>query len=306
MTAPEVSVVVPTFRRPHLLQACIESFDDQADPATFEMVVVDDGSRDETPALLDSLSRARPWLRWSLNKTNRGPAAARNRALEKACGRLVLFVDDDIAAAPDLVRTHVELHHKADDDRLAVLGLVRWHPSLRVTPFMHWLDRSGLQFGYDTWLREGPVDVPASAFYTANLSMRRGLVTEAGGFDERFPFPAYEDLELATRLTDRGLRMEYRPAALAYHRRAIDLTTFRRRMTKVGESAELMRAVRPDFAIDDRALRAHRASRLQQAVMTARAVLRRDEASRARYYWTAVAAAYDSGVRRARVAAADG
>src|SRR5581483_7297707 len=116
-------------------------------------------------------------------------------------------------------------------------------------------------------------------------SMRRELVTEAGGFDERFPFPAYEDLELATRLTDRGLRMEYRPSALAYHRRAIDLPTFRRRMAKVGESAELMRAVRPDFPIDDRALREHRASRRQHARTAARAVLRRDEASRSRYYW---------------------
>jgi GT2 family glycosyltransferase len=306
VSRPEVSVVVPTFRRPQLLRACVESFDRQGDAVGFEMVVVDDGSGDETPAVLDRLAHARPWLRWSRNDANLGPAAARNRALAQASGRLVLFVDDDIVAAPDLVRTHVELHRAAGDDRLAVLGRVSWHPALAVTPFMRWLDRSGLQFGYDTWLREGPVAVPASAFYTANLSMRRELVTEVGGFDERFPFPAYEDLELATRLTDHGLRMEYRPAALAYHRRAIDLPTFVRRMARVGESAELMRSVRPDFAIDDTALRAHRAGRGRRAITAARAMLRRDETSRARYYWTAVAAGYDSGIRRGRAAAAGG
>jgi glycosyltransferase involved in cell wall biosynthesis len=306
VTSPEVSVVVPTYQRAELLRDCIESFDAQIDAPEFEVVVVDDGSSDDTPRVLAELAADRPWLRFSSQSTNRGPAAARNRALAEATGALALFVDDDIAATPALLRTHVDLHAAADDDRLAILGRVDWHPSLDVTPFMKWLDTSGLQFAYDTWLCEGPVEIPGAAFYTANLSMPRALVVDAGGFDERFPFPAYEDLELAARLTARGLHLDYRPTALAYHRRAIDLATFAKRMDFVGESAELMRTVSPDFEIDDRALVAHRVSRRRALKAAAISRLRPTTANRGRYYWATVAAAYDRGIQRGRTAHADG
>jgi glycosyltransferase involved in cell wall biosynthesis len=298
VTAPVVSVVVPTYQRSELLIGCVTSFDNQNDPPPFELVVVDDGSTDDTQAVLRGMAEARPWLTWSSQAANRGPAAARNTAVAKATGELLLFLDDDVSASPDLLRQHVQLHAAADDTSLAVLGRVDWHPSLEVTPFMRWLDRSGLQFAYDTWLREGPVEVPAAAFYTANLSMRRELVLDAGGFDERFPFPAYEDLELATRLTARGLRMDYRPVALAYHRRPIDLATFKRRMTMVGESAQLMRAIAPDFPLDDMLLRRRRVGTDARVWARVKAAVRRDDASRSDHYWATIAAAYATGMKR--------
>jgi glycosyltransferase involved in cell wall biosynthesis len=300
MTRPRVSVIVPTFERTELLRSCILSFDSQEDPPGFDVVVVDDGSGDDTPAVLAELAADRPWLQWASQPANRGPAAARNRAVSLAQGELLLFVDDDIVASPSLLRHHDQLHKQAGDDQLAILGRVDWHPSLEITPFMRWLDRSGLQFAYDTWLREGPVEAPASAFYTANLSMSRQLILDAGGFDERFPYPAYEDLELAQRLTTQGLRMHYRPAALAYHRRAIDLPTFIQRMVRVGESAVLMRAISPEFAIDDHELVSRRGTRGRLRRIRAKAAIRRNQASRSAYYWAVIASAYDLGRRRAQ------
>lgn len=299
---PRLSVVVPTYERPALLRACIESFDDQVDAPDFEVVVIDDGSGDHTPAVLDAMAADRGWLHPLRQSANRGPAAARNAGLAAARGDLLLFVDDDVVASPTLLRTHADLHAAAGAgaETFAVLGRVDWHPSLEVTPFMRWIDTSGLQFAYDTWLVEGPVEVPAAAFYTANLSMPRRLVLDAGGFDERFPFPAYEDLELATRLTAAGLRMDYRPAALAYHLRAIDLATFVARMRKVGESAELMRTISPGFDIDDRALREQPRGLGRRTVAAAKAVLRPTSAHRDAHYWSLVAAAYDDGIRAGR------
>jgi glycosyltransferase involved in cell wall biosynthesis len=300
MTAPRISVIVPTFERPALLRSCLQSFVAQVDPPEFEVVVVDDGSSDETPSVLAELEPRLAWLRWSSQPVNQGPAAARNRAIAQATGDLLLFIDDDIVASPDLLRRHADLHDAAADDHRAILGRVDWHPSLTVTPFMRWLDGSGLQFAYDTWLREGRLEVPAAAFYTANLSIPRPLVSAVDGFDERFPFPAYEDLELATRLTKNGLTMDYRPAALAYHKRSIDLPTFRRRMSRVGESAQLMRAVAPDFPIDDRALVSRRVTPRRRLLAAVSARLRPDDVTRGAYYWAAVAAAYDEGIQRAR------
>lgn len=306
MTTPELSVVVPTYQREGLLRQCIESLEVQTDAPDFEVIAVDDGSSDNTAIVLAELAATRPWLHWACQPANRGPAAARNRALAEATGRLVLFVDDDIVAAPTLLRTHVDLHATAGDEMLAILGRVDWHPALEVTPFMRWLDHSGLQFAYDTWLREGPVPTPAAAFYTANLSMSRSQVVAVGGFDERFPFPAYEDLELATRLTARGLRMEYRPAALAYHRRTIDLPTFAKRMDLVGESAVLMRAVSPGFEIDDRSLVNHRVGRYAGLMAAAKAWLRPTDRTRSAYYWAAVAAAYHGGMQRGQATVSAG
>jgi hypothetical protein len=166
------------------------------------------------------------------------------------------------------------------------------------TPFLRWLDRSGLQFAYETWLREGPVDPPYAAFYTANLSVGRDLLTTAGGFDERFPYAAFEDMELAFRLAGLGFHLDYRPTALAFHTRSMALPDFCARMARVGESAELMRRAAPDFPLDDEQLRSAdvgRRERLRRRV----AAWRGGERALHRHYWAEVGAAYARGRARA-------
>ena len=285
-----LSVVLPTYRRPELLERCLSSLA-TSDLDSFEVVAVDDGSGDRTPEVLRSYETRLPLVP-VVQPANGGPASARNTALQRAQSELVLFLDDDVVAPAGLLRQHVERHEAAQDPQLAVLGRVEWHPSLEVTPFMRWLDASGLQFGYDTWLREGPVDPPYAAFYTANLSMHRETVLAAGGFDERFPYPAYEDMELAYRLTDRGLRMEHAPELLAWHARPIDLATFRRRMEMVARSAAMLRAASPGFPLDDRALLGRDVRRRERWRLAVRAALLRRDADRAAHYWAQIGHAY--------------
>lgn len=301
---PLISVVVPTFRRPDLLTRCLSALAGQTvPPDQLEVIVVDDGSADDTTQVLAEASRTMPNLVALRQPTNRGPAAARNRGVSAATAALVLFFDDDVVAEPTSVATHLELHAAAPDPSTGILGRVDWHPDLRVTPFMHWLDASGLQFGFDTWIRPGPVEPPYAAFYTANLSLPKALLDRVGGFDERFPHAAYEDMELAWRLTDAGFRMRYHPEARVFHARAIDLETFRARMRKVGESAELLRALQPDFPVDDAEIRGQRTRRREQwwlrAVAPAARALRRDDLL-ARHYRAEVAAAYEAGRQQAR------
>lgn len=292
----QLSVVIPTYRRPELLRRCLDALVEQDLAAErFEVVVVDDGSGDATSEVLAGTDGNVTAL---TQPANAGPAAARNRGIRAASGELVLFLDDDVVAAPDLLSTHLALHDAASDPTLGILGRVDWHPSIESTPFMRWLDRSGLQFAYDTWLREGPVDPPYAAFYTANLSVHRELLVAAGGFDERFPYAAFEDMELAFRLTKRGFRMDYRPQARAFHTRAMALPDFSARMAKVGESAELMRRAAPEFPLDDSELRGQDVGKLE---LLRRRVGARSgtDAALARYYWAAVGRAYAAGRRRA-------
>jgi GT2 family glycosyltransferase len=302
-SAPVISVVVPTFRRPDLLRSCLEALAHQTLPADqLEVVVVDDGSLDDTGRVLAAMGARMPNLVALTQEQNRGPAAARNRGAHASSAPLVLFFDDDVVAEPGSVETHVRLHAQLGDAQTGILGRVDWHPDLRVTPFMHWLDASGLQFGFDTWIRPGPVEPPYAAFYTANLSLPRALLESVGGFDERFPYAAYEDMELAWRLSHAGFRLVYHPEARVFHARSIDLPVFRSRMSKVGESAELLRAVQPDFPIDDAEIRQRLVRRrelwwLRLVAPVARLVGRQDLL--ARRYQAEISAAYQSGRARA-------
>ena len=241
-----IAVVVPTYRRPGLLEQCLNSLAGQdLSGDRFEVVVIDDASGIETHDVLARASRDMPNLSWQSVPENRGPAHARNVAVRLATADLVLFVDDDIAAAPKLLQSHLEAH-SSGDPLLGVVGLVEWHPGLRINRFMRWLDQGELQFAYRSWMREGPIDPPWKAFYTCNLSMRRELFLEVGGFDERFPYAAFEDSELAVRLSKSGFRLEYRPAALAWNTRPLTLEQFCSRMEKVGESRVVLQHLQPE------------------------------------------------------------
>lgn len=295
---PRVSVVVPTYRRPELLSKCLESLRTQDVPDdTYEVVVVDDGSADRTEGVLDERARAWPRLKWFTQPENRGPAAARNRGVKEAAAPLILFVDDDIVATPDLLRRHIDFHEKCGDDSAGMVGHVSWHPDLPVSDFMRWLDGSGLQFAFDA-MPEGRVEHPWEAFYTCNLSLPRRLLEEVGGFDDRFPYPAFEDIDLGLRLARLGFRLEYQPKALAWHSRAVTLEVFCRRMRTVGESAVLLREAQPDLPVD---LPLHAQmptswQRTKASLLRPTIALTRSEELRRRYFQHHVNTAFAEGV----------
>lgn len=247
---PEISVVVPTYRRPALLETCLSSLRNQrADPASYEVVAVDDASGDATSEVLASAAETWGSLRVITQPVNRGPAAARNAGVAAAAGRLILFVDDDIAAPSELIAQHLAFHAAAADPKLGLVGRVEWSPEITVNAFMRWLDTTQQQFRFAD-MSEGPVDKPWDAFYTCNLSLPARLLRDSGGFDERFPYPAFEDTDLGIRLSRMGFRLEYRSAVLAWHAREVTLNEFCRRTRQVGESAALLSQAQPDLPFD--------------------------------------------------------
>jgi GT2 family glycosyltransferase len=297
----QLTVVIPTYRRPDLLRRCLESLAAQDARGSFDIVVVDDASGDETTRMLEQRSASMPELTWTSLPANRGQAAARNKGVELAGAPTVLFVDDDIVASPSLVATHLRLLSAADaendDGTLGVVGLVEWHPDLPATPFRRWLDSTQLQFGYHTWMAPGPIDPPETAFYTCNLSMSAQLFRDAGGFDERLR--SLEDIELGHRLGRLGFRLDYRPEALAWHARDIDLAAFCRRQVVVGAAAVQLRAIDTDLTVDIDGMLAAQRSPLVHAMLSASRALPRiaGRDPRSAYYWSRAAKAYADGVR---------
>jgi glycosyltransferase involved in cell wall biosynthesis len=237
------SVVIPTFRRPRTLFRVLDALGEQTSPPDFEAVVVNDGSGDETWSRLRSYRAPYP-LR-AFDQENAGPARARNRGVEEARGSIVLFLGDDTVPEPPLLSVHARAHAERPGAAVAVLGYTTWPAGRRVSPFLHHINELGLQFGYG--LIRDPESVPFNFFYTSNVSLPRGLLLEAGLFDTTFPHAAWEDIEVAYRLTKQGMKILYRPEAVARHLHDITLASFRRRQEKSGEAAAIFFEKHPEL-----------------------------------------------------------
>lgn len=240
---PAFSIVIPTFERPDTLRLVLDAVGRQEAAPPFEVVVVDDGSRGETPSFLAGY-RA-PYAFRALRQENSGPAAARNRGVREARGERVLFLGDDTVPEPGLLAAHHRAHAEPRNFPAAVLGYTTWPRDRRVSPFLHHINEYGLQFGYG--LIEDPDAVPFNFFYTSNISVARTLLLDAGLFDTTFPHAAWEDIELAYRLEKRGMRIVYRPQAVARHHHDISFASFRRRQQRSGESAAIFFGKHPEL-----------------------------------------------------------
>jgi glycosyltransferase involved in cell wall biosynthesis len=240
---PSFSVVIPTYQRPDTLAMVLDALARQAGAPEFEAVVVDDGSRDGTAAVLRSASPPYPFR--FFRQENAGPAAARNRGVEEARGRFILFLGDDTVPEGELLSVHARAHEEPRSFPAAVLGYTTWPRDRKVSPFLHHINEYGLQFGYA--LIEDRESVPFNFFYTSNISLPRALLLSAGLFDTTFPHAAWEDIEVAYRMMKMGMRIVYRPEAIARHYHDITLASFRRRQEKAGQAAAIFYEKHPEL-----------------------------------------------------------
>ena len=207
---PRLSVIVPTYNRAQILGKCLAALRAQ-DLAgdSFEVIVADDGSRDDTRAAAEAhMGRGAPEVRY-LHQENAGANRARNRAIATARGEILLLINDDTIPTPAMLREHLAVHERFPDDRVAVLGRVTVAPELprsRLAP-LH-LDRAFMLIGERR-------ELDWRGFLTCNVSVKKALLERGGYFEERIRY--HEDLELGERLSHHGLRVIYRPEALGYH-----------------------------------------------------------------------------------------
>jgi GT2 family glycosyltransferase len=208
---PLVSVVIPTYNRVERLGRVLGALAGQSlPPDQFEVVVVSDGSTDGTDEYLNS--RRAPLATVAVFQPNAGPAAARNHGVEMARAQLVLFVDDDVVAAPDLIEQHVR-SHKRDEAGLVVIGPMLSPPDFTLSAWIRW-EQAMLYKQYEA-MERGDWEPTFRQFYTGNASLARATLLDAGGFDTRFR--RAEDVELSYRLDEAGCRFEFNPRAVGWH-----------------------------------------------------------------------------------------
>lgn len=248
-----ISVIIPTYNRCKILEICLKALFKQDLPANnIEIIIVDDGSRDDTKQVVKRFQEAHENL-YYLHQENQGQSIARNMGLKKAKGDVVLFIGDDIIVKPDFLSQHMRYHLRYPDENQAVLGFTTWHPDITMTPFMQWLTNGsnilgrfgGHQFAYEKLKDKEEADY--NFFYTSNISIKLSLLDKYP-FDPSFSRYGWEDIELGYRLHKRvGLKLYYNPEAIGYHHHVMTEDGLAKRMRNIGSSAHIFHKKYPEL-----------------------------------------------------------
>lgn len=196
-SAPLFSVVVPTYHRNEALSECLARLSPGAQtlPAEkYEVIVTDDG---RATTAQETVRGLHPWARWVAGP-RKGPAANRNSGARAARGEWLAFVDDD--CLPD--RRWLESY----------AGAVEAHPDCAVFEGRVYTDRPKRSLAETAPVFETGGDLPSG-----NFVCRREVFETLGGFDERFPYAAMEDVDLRTRLSKAGHRFLFVREASVCH-----------------------------------------------------------------------------------------
>jgi cellulose synthase/poly-beta-1,6-N-acetylglucosamine synthase-like glycosyltransferase len=196
------SIIIPTFNGSSRIGNCLDSLVKQTVGRNIEILVVDDGSTDNTANVIRGHSSVR-----LIVQANAGPASARNRGALEAQGEILLFTDDDCVPMPDWLEAM--LSPFTDPEVVGAKGVYRTHQRSLVARFVQieYEDKYRLMAGQRTI---DFVDTYSAAF-------RRDRFLEMTGYDTSFPVACAEDIELSYRMSARGWKMKFAPGAIVYH-----------------------------------------------------------------------------------------
>jgi glycosyltransferase involved in cell wall biosynthesis len=228
-----LSIIIPTYNRNQKIGECLQALGHN----DAEILVVDDGSA--TPVTVPAAGIPFRCIR---HDSNRGRAAALNTGLRAATQDLVLVIDDDIYASPDMVVRLVDEFVVWNNPKLALAGRVVWDPEILLTPTMRWLEEFGP-------LRDVSANRPGmlSNLTTRNTILWRPFILENGGFDENFTSSGLEDIELGLRLRKEGLETRLLSSAVGYHNKVVRVEDLVRREQENGRSSVYLHSKFPDF-----------------------------------------------------------
>lgn len=238
---PVISVIMPCYNREHGLLEILKAYDNQTTHHHFEVIAVDDHSKDNTYALLQAFKPNRFDLRVFQQSKNQGPGAARNIAIAHATAPLMLFVGDDILPNLDFIHWHLQAHQYFRDKNIAILGHTRWPDRLPVNTLMKHIDGLGAQqFSYH-YLKSGQ-SYDYRHFYTSNVSVKSELIWGLKTyFDTDFRYAAFEDAEISWRLKQQAdMKIYYLSAPIAQHFHYHNIFTFSKRQYHAGLMGDLL------------------------------------------------------------------
>jgi MoaA/NifB/PqqE/SkfB family radical SAM enzyme/GT2 family glycosyltransferase len=230
---PIVSVIIPTFNRSKILQNTLVSLFNQTFKG-FEVIVVDDGSTDETFDMVKGLNPPFRLRYFIQDDRGYGPGRARNIGTIYAEGEIMLYLDSDVICDPRNLEEHVKVHAKYKrmynhdvlviGKRLDMHTTTAIHKQLTPETILNDFDavrripaRPDLREDFFKWCNDDPSSfhAPWHMIFTNNISVKRRHMLSTGLIDESFVFWSIEDQELGYRL--QWLRFVLNSDAVGYH-----------------------------------------------------------------------------------------
>ncbi|NBD15226.1 MAG: glycosyltransferase [Cyanobacteria bacterium] len=196
------SIIIPTYNRKPILEKCISALEKQVITDSnlvtgYEIIIVDDGSTDDTIPWLKVSSF--PHVRW-LEQAHQGPAIARNLGIKKAKGDFIIFIDSDLVVTENFIQAHANCLNQSDESSFTYGRVI-----------------NTANFDHPTAEPYKITDFSAAYFATGNVAIHRQWLEQAGLFDPQFQLYGWEDLELGVRLKKLGLKLVKCPEAVGYH-----------------------------------------------------------------------------------------
>ncbi|WP_268624250.1 glycosyltransferase [Paenibacillus alvei] len=230
------SIVIPTFNRSKLLEYTIKSLLKQnASPYMYEIIIVDDGSTDETQQMVQKYMENNHIVYFFQDKKGYRVSSARNTGINNARGNTIIFLDSGMLVGSNFVYEHCRAHDSRATDTV-IIGYIHGfqaneedHTFIELVDFNdidHTLQRIK-ESGLYQDLREAGFtffqdhiqnsDAPWYYFWTGNVSVQKNVLQKHGGFNEAYNTYGMEDQELGFLLYDNGLDFELHRAAEAIH-----------------------------------------------------------------------------------------
>jgi len=197
-----ISVIIPTYNSEKTIADCIGALEKQATDQRFEIIVVDDGSKDKTAEAVKPFKTVR-----FFQMAHKGPAFARDFGAKMAKGEILLFTDSDCAPEKNWIAEMVAPF--SEKSVAGVSGTYRTNQKEIIARFAQY----EIEARHEKMARQESIDFIG----TFSAGYRKKIFSEFGGFDTSFSTSAGEDPELSFRISEAGHRMVFAPNAIVYH-----------------------------------------------------------------------------------------
>ena len=239
-----ISVVIPTHQRRDLVVGAVLALARQVYVGPFEVIVVVDGSTDGTEDALRRLET--PFQLTVLTQSNQGAAAARTAGGFAARGEILLFLDDDMEADPELLAAHDRAHRAGAS---VVIGHIPLHPDSPPGLLGTWVGR-WVDHRKDRLSQPGAV-VRVMDLVGGQISVSRAAFEDVGGFDRKLTDGGtygHEDVEFGYRLLQRGHTAVFEPQAVSWQRYSVRPLAFLRQARQSGRGSVMFARKHPELA----------------------------------------------------------
>ena len=230
-----ISIIIPAYNAAHTLEACIQALQQQITDETYEIIVVNDASTDNTVNVATAVGADH-----IISKGKLGKSGTRNAGAQAAQGDILLFTDSDCEPLPNWIERMIT-PFRQDPNIIGVKGAYYSRQTELVARFT----QVEVEERYDRMSQ-----LPTTNFIdTYAAAYKRHIFLENGGFDTSLP--EVEDQDFSFRLAAKGYKMVFVPEARVYHRHTISASHYFRRKFAIGKWKAMLMHRHPERIVSD-------------------------------------------------------